>query len=63
MLMLKDREINMSGASKSKNKQKSKRDLFNVRKIHNAYCIIASALCKIQLQFSYLAMTGSKDEF
>lgn len=60
MLMLKDREINMSRES---NNQKSKRVLFNMRKIHNAYCIIPLALCKIQLQFSYLAVTGSKDEF
>lgn len=57
MLTLVDRGINMSRASDSKHCQKSKRDLFNMRKIHNAYCIIPSALCKIQLQ---LTVTGSK---
>lgn len=53
MLTSVDRGINMSRASDSKHCQKSKREVFNMRKIHNAYCIIPSALCKIQLQFSY----------
>lgn len=44
----------MSSRSNSKNNQKSKTDLFNMREIHNAYCIIPLALC----QFSYLDVTG-----
>ncbi len=51
MLTLKDRRINMSRASDG---PKSKRIPFTLSKIHNAYCIIPSALCRIQLQLSWL---------
>lgn len=45
--------INRRGASGRKHCQKSERDLFNVKKIHNACCIMPGASCKIQLQPSY----------
>ena len=59
-LTLKDGGINMSRASSRKHSQESKRDLLCVREIHNVYCIIPSALYRIQFHFLYSAVTGGK---